>query len=644
RLERLAGAAPAPFSRAPIDADGALLDAAPLDPDAAVEVLSEEIVVDVGADGSLTRWVRRALRVQRVPEDRDGRAVSIEFDPSREDVRVLSARVLRDGIARPVPERELRSLSEAWYGLYYDLRALTVPFDDLRQGDVVEMSWRVDATGQLFPGVVGLVEALTERAPKHRLRVEVRAPQSLGLRTRLALPAGDEARWQLTTAHAALDDGRERWVVAGEDLPGLVAEPLMPGAAEVGPVWEVTSFRDFGALVAWYGALVARQKVVTPAMRAFVARVVADATARGVTSETAVLEALAEAVTRDVRYVGLEFGVHGFKPYRTDEIWARRFGDCKDQASLLVALLELAGIEARVTLVRTRPRGRVAGALPNLAHFDHAIVYVPARGLWIDPTAQSFGVGELPWPDQGAQVLVIDPGAGDRAGIALTPVDLPGRGGVEGTYSVAIQESGAAGLSGTVTFRGSQAPRYRELLADPDARARNVEKLLNGRYPGLSLRSQTTSDPADLTRPVALTFDAEVPQLASPVGATLQVPRPAGGDGHAQRLAGTARRSQPLVLGPPTRMALEFHYILPLGWGARTLPASTRRESPFGRFAVTWVGGEGTATVTTELVWAVDQVAPEDYPAFRAFVLAWDEATRPPLVLERRAPETAEAR
>lgn len=642
RLERLAGAAPAPWSTG--RADEALLATPPLDPDAPVEVLAEERVFDVRADGSVTRWVRRVIRVQRVPDDRDGRVVSIEFDPSREDVRVLEARVLRDGLARAVPERELRSLSEAWYGLYYDLRELRVPFDDLRAGDVVEMSWRVDATGQLFAGVVGLVEPLTERAPKHRLRVELRAPRALRLVTRLHEPraAGDAGRARLRATHEELDGGRERWVVEGDDLPGRVAEPLMPGAAEVGPVWEVTSFHDFEALVRFYGALVAGQKVVTPAMRAFVARAVADASPRGVTSETAVLQRLSEAVTRDVRYVGLEFGVHGYKPYRTDEIWGRRFGDCKDQASLLVALLELAGIEARVALVRTRPRGRVADALPNLAHFDHAIVFVPDRGLWIDPTAQSYGVGELPWSDQGAQVLVIDPSAGARAALVETPVDRPEQGGVAGAYSVALQESGAAGLAGTVTFRGAQAPRYRALLADPDTRERNVEELLNGRYPGLKLLSATSSDPADHTRPVALTFNAEVPQLASRVGATLQVPRPAGGDGHAQRLASTARRVQPLVLGPPTRTALVFHYVLPLGFAAPFLPPTAARASPFGRFSVTWEAHAGTATVSTELVWTVDQVAAADYPAFREFVLAWDEATRPPLVLERQAAPAAE--
>jgi transglutaminase-like putative cysteine protease len=39
-------------------------------------------------------------------------------------------------------------------------------------------------------------------------------------------------------------------------------------------------------------------------------------------------------VVTNTRYVALEFGIHGYKPYRVDRVLARRFGDCKDKASL----------------------------------------------------------------------------------------------------------------------------------------------------------------------------------------------------------------------------------------------------------------------------------------------------------------------
>ena len=77
------------------------------------------------------------------------------------------------------------------------------------------------------------------------------------------------------------------------------------------------------------------------------------------------------------RYVGLEFGIHGYKPYKVTQVLARRFGDCKDKASLMVALLREVGIDAELVLVRTRRGGRIDAEPASLAVFDHAIVYVP---------------------------------------------------------------------------------------------------------------------------------------------------------------------------------------------------------------------------------------------------------------------------
>ena len=72
-------------------------------------------------------------------------------------------------------------------------------------------------------------------------------------------------------------------------------------------------------------------------------------------------------VVTQTRYVGLEFGIHGFKPYRVDQVLTRRFGDCKDKASLTHALLEAVGLDSRLVLLRMRRLGRLPAAPASLA-------------------------------------------------------------------------------------------------------------------------------------------------------------------------------------------------------------------------------------------------------------------------------------
>ena len=114
-------------------------------------------------------------------------------------------------------------------------------------------------------------------------------------------------------------------------------------------------------------------------------------------------------VVSGTRYVGLEFGIHGYKPYKVTQVLARRFGDCKDKAALMIALLREVGVPAELVLVRTRRGGHLDTEPASLAIFDHAIVYVPKLDRYLDGTAEFSGLRELPAQDQGVVVLRVGP-------------------------------------------------------------------------------------------------------------------------------------------------------------------------------------------------------------------------------------------
>ena len=78
----------------------------------------------------------------------------------------------------------------------------------------------------------------------------------------------------------------------------------------------------------------------------------------------------------------------------------RRFGDCKDKASLMHALLEASGIDSRIVLLRMRRMGQLPERPASLAVFNHAILYVPEFDLWLDGTATGSGTRELSAEDR----------------------------------------------------------------------------------------------------------------------------------------------------------------------------------------------------------------------------------------------------
>ena len=108
----------------------------------------------------------------------------------------------------------------------------------------------------------------------------------------------------------------------------------------------------------------------------------------------AIVRGVYDFVVSQTRYVGLEFGIHGYKPYRVDQVLARRFGDCKDKASLVHALLGAAGIDSRLVLLRMRRLGRMPETPASLAVFNHAIAYVPDTETKIKIAADGKSIDE----------------------------------------------------------------------------------------------------------------------------------------------------------------------------------------------------------------------------------------------------------
>ncbi len=142
----------------------------------------------------------------------------------------------------------------------------------------------------------------------------------------------------------------------------------------------LTGFSDWSKVVGWADTLYA----IDPEDEA-VARIAQQC--RDAEPEAPELAAIAYAQER-VRYVAANFGEGGLRPRALQTICSRRWGDCKDKALLLAALLRRLGHSAQVALVNThRPLGPTVAA-PHPSAFNHVIVHTKINGTvcWIDAT------------------------------------------------------------------------------------------------------------------------------------------------------------------------------------------------------------------------------------------------------------------
>jgi len=130
----------------------------------------------------------------------------------------------------------------------------------------------------------------------------------------------------------------------------------------------------------------------------------ADDITRGKIGRREQAEAIFDWVTGNIRYLALVIGVGRVVPNPPETAIANRYGDCKDVATLMSALLAAKGIASEYALINTNPVYQL-DATPLVGSFNHVIVYLPEFDLYADPTVAASFVGRLPRADRGKPVL-----------------------------------------------------------------------------------------------------------------------------------------------------------------------------------------------------------------------------------------------
>src|SRR5207253_1801344 len=101
-------------------------------------------VVRLYPNGLARTYRQRVFQILDESGAKDQRVQEVRYTPSDQEVEIKAARVFKkSGEIVEAASRSDRSLSEPWYGLYYDVRAEVIDFGGLDPGDIVELSYVV---------------------------------------------------------------------------------------------------------------------------------------------------------------------------------------------------------------------------------------------------------------------------------------------------------------------------------------------------------------------------------------------------------------------------------------------------------------------------------------------------------------------
>lgn len=581
-------------------------------------------VTSVFPNGLASRFHQIVFQPMTDAAAAEGREYAFGYEADAQTVQLRGARIYRKtGQVEEATETGETDSDDPGMAMYSSSRVAYVHFPRLFPGDVVEVLYRIEdvAERNVFADYFGEVRYMQGRdaifhadyvliTPKSR-QFHMNTPNLPSLKTSTT-EKGDERIFRYTAS----------------DVPALQAEPLQPPGAELFAHVHVSTYKSWDQMGAWYWGLVKDQFVADDEVRRR-----AQEITKGLTTDAAKVRAVYGFVVQKTRYVALEFGIHGYKPYRCAQIFARGFGDCKDKATLIVTMLKELGIPATIVIVRTRHKGDFEPAPASLAPFDHAIAYVPSMNLYLDGTAEYTGSTELPQMDRGALALQVNEGK-------PVLVHLPDPPASESVLSLrtelTLAADGGATVDWTARVTGMHAPGFRQRYHAASAQKTRITEDLNGAIPSFDPDSVDTGDLENVEEPVRLHTKGKAKSFARKDGDRFSVP--VGPKDHYVRdYATLGSRKRDLWLPGRTTTDDEWLVKLPAGAKVQEAPKAVAGQSAYGNYSVVVDSSTpGTVRVRTHVAFDKTRITAAEYGAFRAFCEEVDRALGQRLVYGAR--------
>jgi len=586
--------------------------------------LRDLTVTTVHANGKGSRFRQIVYQPLTDAAAAAGRQYSFQYQADREVVQLRGAHVYRaDGRVDSAIESGEAAANLPELSMYTSARNFYVQLPRLDPGDVVELKYRVDdvAPRNELGDYFGEVVYLQSNEPTANAEYVVVTPTARPLHFDTNLPELEH------TVRRSGETVTHRFFA--RELPPVAEEPAMPPLPEIVGHVHVSTYDDFQQMGAWYWGLSRDQLTLDDETRKL-----ARTLAAGASSAREKVARVYDWVVRNTRYVGLELGIYGYKPRPAVLTVARGWGDCKDKATVIVALLRELGIDATVVVVRTQLRGDFSSKVASLAPFDHAVAYVPSLDLYLDGTAEYAGIEELPVMDYEALGLLINEG---QSQLVRLPANDPTQNAIARRVRARLAADGSADLELRYDVRGSSAPGWRQSFhAKSTLRERVVSELVGPRYPGFTLAegpgAVATGNLEDFSAPVWMEVRGVAPAFARREGTSLSVAVTP-----SVRLTPTyaplPRRSQDVRLLAIPGVEETFVVTLPAGTPLLGAPPEASGSGPFGSYSVSVERRANEVTVKSRLLVRATRIKPADYAAWRRFCDEVDRAFSPRLTV-----------
>ncbi|MCF7873937.1 MAG: DUF3857 domain-containing protein [Candidatus Omnitrophica bacterium] len=535
--------------------------------------------------------------------------VKIGYDSTYEKIELEYARTItKDKKVVSVGKENIRDVSRYLdFPLYSNSRAFIISMPSVGIGSYLEYKVKIYSSKLIAKDNFNFIYRLREKYPIFKANFKLTVPKDKEVNIKFF----NQNQAKDISLEPLLERGRKKKIYSWsfKQLNSIVPEYNMPPFPYINPAILVSSFSSWQEIYSWWFSLYADKLQTTLEMERLLKDLIKD---KKTNKDKA--KAIYEYVAKNIRYVAVEYGDSGYQPHSASEVFVNKYGDCKDQAVLLVALLQEAGLDAYPVLIPTRSSYPINKNFPSI-NFNHAIAATRIDGnfIFMDPTSNTTPFGQIPLPDQDRAVLLFL-----KEGYKVLKTPSSKDNGIEYLMDINIDESEDAEITREVSTKGYYASGYRSYLkyTHPSRIKEDISQKMVEISPFSHLLNLTVKNEKDLDKQPLLIYSFVADNFLSPSGA-FRILEPLDQFNFKASLISKEERNFPIDFGGIFSKTARIKVVLPPNIKVKYLPDSKNFENKWFSLNTNYKSKE--QTINFSQIFSVKKrfVSKKEYQDFR---------------------------
>jgi hypothetical protein len=309
-----------------------------------------------------------------------------------------------------------------------------------------------------------------------------------------------------------------------------------------------------------------------------------DSITRGAQSDQDKVSRIFSWVQRNIKYIAIEDGENGFIPREASLVLQKKYGDCKDKTSLLVAMMKSQGLHASYGWIGTREIPYKVSDFATSSCFDHMIAVwwdAGSRPVFLDGTTLHNLIEDTPSQIQGQECLIED--GPYKYTLFTVPVSSPEKNTIYDSLTVELKGDMLTG-TGTSVLNGYMRTYFLESIDGKERTAlpETVKHLTPKSSNKFIIDSVKPLIKSDSSAFVSYIYHFHLPDFLTTINNTSYLNL--NFDRYPEGINLAEDRWIPVELRSPVRHIFICRYKMPDGYQIRGIPANSSYNSELFAF------------------------------------------------------------